>query len=117
SASNRQLATMAARSMVRTGRSSPREASPIRHAIVAHEIVELRQHSLEPELDRSDRAVTLLGDVDLRLVMRGLATLDPVVVALAEGVARLVFALLGFAALQVVLVAVDEHDHIGVLLD
>ncbi|MDF2782518.1 MAG: hypothetical protein K0S96_2323 [Geminicoccaceae bacterium] len=72
---------------------------------------------VEGELDRADRAVALLGDVEIGDAAAVLVALPPLAVLLVVLLVALTGARLGLGALQVVLVAVDEHHHVGVLLD
>ena len=61
--------------------------------------------------------VALLGDMHLGDIVDALAALEPAGVALGEFLVALVLALLGLAALVIILLAEDEHHHIGILLD
>src|SRR5882724_13264907 len=111
---------MAARSIVRmasAARSAEASAAAMGQVIVAGEIGELRDLAFEVERHRADRAVALLGDEDVGGVANLLAVFLPALDAFVELFDRLVLALLRFGALVIVLLAIDEHDDVGVLLD
>src|SRR4051812_26738524 len=97
--------------------AQPRPSVVAAQAVVADEIAELGHHAVEIQLHDPDRSVTLLGDMDLGDIVDSLAAFQPAGMALGEFLVALVLALLGLAALVVVLLAEDEHHHIGVLLD
>src|SRR5215813_3047632 len=111
---------MAARSMVRmasAARSAEASAAAMGQLFVAREIGELRHLALEVERHGADGAVALLGDENVGDVADLLAMLLPALDAFVELIHRFVSALLGLAALVIVLLAVDEHDDVGILLD
>src|SRR5215471_13589343 len=111
---------MAARSIVRrasAARSAEASAAAMGQMVVAGEIGELRHFALEVERHRADRAVALFGDEDVGGVSDFLAVFLPALDPLVEFVDRLVLTLLRFGSLVIVLLAIDEHDDVGVLLD
>src|SRR6478735_8231652 len=111
SANCRQLAAMAPRSMVRT-------ASVAAMALMRLvEVAEPGEFGLEEQRDGAGRAVPLLGDDEVGLVVDLLHPLLPLVQRFLELVLGLVADLLRGALGLVVFVAIDEHHHVGVLLD
>ena len=72
-------------------------------------IREAREFGLEGQRYGAGGAVSLLGDDDFRLATRIVHRLLPLQVFFGAGLWLLV--------LQVILVAIDEHHHVGVLLD
>src|SRR5712671_3260652 len=116
----RQFSAMAARSMsstppARAGGGGLERA--IGEVVAAHEIVEPGGLAVEAQRHLADRPVALLGDEHFTGAAHFGQPLVPMFVALVE----LVVALLGpphwLAAAQIVFLAEDEHDHVGVLLD
>src|SRR3546814_748319 len=89
----------------------------IGQVVFLRQVAELGDDAAELQLDGADRSVALLGDIHLGHVVHLLAALLPAIVALEEFLLALVGALRRLAALVVVLLAIDEHDHVGVLLD
>src|SRR3546814_89298 len=85
--------------------------------VIGDEVAEPRGVAVEGELPRADRAVALLGDDHLGFAIGALAAFLPALQALVELVVVLAVALGRLGALNVILVAVDEHDDVGVLLD
>src|ERR1043165_1688721 len=107
---SRQLATTAARSIVRTAaRSATSSWAGIGQVVVGHVVAEPGGLALELQDHLADRAVTLLADDDLGQFM------DLIHLRLPGHMLRR--ALAGLLARQVVLVAIDEHHDVGVLLD
>src|SRR3546814_18176292 len=85
--------------------------------VIGDEVAEPRGVAVEGELPRADRAVALLGDDHLGFAIGALAAFLPALQALVELVVVLAVALGRLGALNVILVAVDEHDDVSVLLD
>src|SRR5215468_437827 len=111
---------MAARSMVRmasAARSAEASAAAMGQLFLAREIGELRHLALEVERHGADRAVALFGDEDVGDVVDLRAVLLPALHPLVEFLDSLVRPLLGLGALVIVLLAIDEHDDVGILLD
>ena len=75
----------------------------------AIEVVEPCGLALELQLDQAGRPVPLLADDDLGDVVDAVHVLLPTFMCLGAG--------LGLAPLELVLLAVDEQHHVGVLLD
>src|SRR5260221_14558296 len=78
-------------------------------AVRTRQIGEARKALVEEELDLVGGAMAMLLDQDLGAVMHPLKFLHPLVVFGGAG--------LGFARLQIIFLAVDEHHHVGVLFD
>src|SRR5262245_22118271 len=113
---------MAPRSMVRSdwdGSAAPRASvSGIFGRLPAgFEIVELGVGAVEHQLDGTDRSVALLADDDLGDVVNVGTVLLPFGIAVVEALIAFVGAFLRLSALVVVLLAIDEHHHVGILLD
>src|SRR3546814_2506682 len=85
--------------------------------VIGDEVAEPRGVAVEGELPRADRAVALLGDDHLGFAIGALAAFLPALQALVELVVVLAVALGRLGALNVLLVAVDEHEDVGVLLE
>src|SRR5262245_14465527 len=111
---------MAARSMVRMASaacSAEASAAAMGQVVVAREIAEFRDFALEVQRHRADRPVALLGDKDVGDVVDLAAVLLPALDPFVELVDRLIRALLRLGAFVIVLLAIDEHDDVGILLD
>src|SRR6185295_2514891 len=111
---------MAARSIVRVAsaaRSAEASAAAMGQVFVAGEIGEFRHFAFEVERHRADRAVALLGDEDVGGISNLLAVLLPALHPFVELLDRFILTLLRFGALVIVLLAIDEHDDVGILLD
>ena len=99
-------------------RRRPRTTGPLeRPLVVGRQIVELGELALEGQPHDAGRAVALLGHDHLGLAVGLLAALLPGVVALVEALVALLGAPRRLRAREVVLLAIDEHDDVGVLLD
>ena len=80
-------------------------------------IAEVREVRFEVQLHGTDGAVTLFGDNHFGDVVRHFATLLPLRMPLVEVFGILFGFLRRLRALEIILLAVHEHDHVGVLLD
>jgi hypothetical protein len=81
------------------------------------EVAEACEFALEQQMHLADGTMALLGDDHFGLVVGLFAALHPSDMAFGVAFHGFVGAVLGLGALQVVLLAIDEHDHVGVLLD
>src|SRR5918994_2072265 len=89
----------------------------IHHEVAILEIAEAAARSFERQADRTDRAIALLRDDHVRDPLARFVALPPALITLLKALVALVRTLPGLGALLIVLVAVYEHDHVGVLLD
>src|SRR5260221_13692246 len=111
----RQLPTSAPRSISRTAFAAL--SVLIGDVVVADVIVELGDLALEAQLDRADRAMALLGDDDFGEPGDALDILRPAVAAVVELVVGLVRPAHRLGTADIVFLAEDEHDDVGVLFD
>src|SRR5713226_3302533 len=111
----RQLPTSAPRSISSTALAVL--SALIGDVVVADVVVELGDLALEAQLDRPDRAVTLLGDDDFGEPGDALDILGPAVAAVVELVVGLVRPAHRLGAADIIFLAEDEHDDVGILLD
>src|SRR5579859_608329 len=116
---------MAARSMVNTAvmragiPGSPLAASVILiWQVIASDIIgKPRRCAVELQGHFADRTVTLLCDDDFAGAMDLLEPFLPIRIALVEFLFALLGAPAGLGATEIVFLAIDEHDDVGVLLD
>src|SRR5258708_28663778 len=109
----RQLPTSAPRSISRTAFAAL--SVLIGDVVVADIIVELGDLALEAQLDRSNRAMALLGDDDFGEPGDALDILRPAVAAVVELVVGLVRPAHRLGTADIVFLAEDEHVDFGVL--
>src|SRR5213082_391129 len=86
-----------------------------RELLGADEIVELCRLGLEMQLHGADRAVALLGDDNISEAIGRLTALFPALVAVVEFFRGLLRAMRRLGPRQVILLAENEHDDVGVL--
>src|SRR5579862_7424166 len=99
------------------GRSARGSGDGIGQVIAADEVLEPRRVVSEAQGDLADRAVALLGDQHLGGAVHLLEPLLPILVAHVVALVVLFGAAHRLAAAQIIFLAEDEHDDIGVLLD
>src|SRR5512134_2765427 len=81
------------------------------------EIVELRKGTVEEQADAADRAMTLLADDGFGDIMYLFAVLLPFCITVVKPLVAFVGALCRHLAFVIVLLAIHEHDDVGVLFD
>src|SRR5215207_4453001 len=84
---------------------------------VGGQVAELGELAFERQAHDAGGTMALLGHDHLGLAVGLLAALAPALVALVEALVALLGAAARLGAGEVVLLAIDEHDDVGVLLD
>jgi hypothetical protein len=81
----------------------------MRQVVVPNVICELRYHSIEEQLDVSNRAVPLLCDDDFGKIVNAIGLGFPLF--------QIIATVMWFLPKMIIILSVDKHDNIGVLLD